>query len=150
MLVLMVLPNFWNPLLFFIPFRKAALALVLECYGLFIKNSAKRIFIFINFNSWYEYKFILLHHIDGFIRALVLFVHWLRSWDTFQSLLDNTTLNLLFSIHGRKNYLNLGRPFRPVFPHCESIHHKTFFGGRQWSSSSIQRLDLVLVEPILH
>jgi hypothetical protein len=31
-LVLMVLPNFWNPLLSLIPFWRAVLALVLECY----------------------------------------------------------------------------------------------------------------------
>jgi hypothetical protein len=29
----MVLPNFWNPLLSLIPFWRAALALVLECYA---------------------------------------------------------------------------------------------------------------------
>jgi hypothetical protein len=29
----MVLPNFWNPLLSLIPSWRAALALVLECYG---------------------------------------------------------------------------------------------------------------------
>jgi hypothetical protein len=32
-LVLMVLPNFWNPLLPLIPFWRAGLALVQECYG---------------------------------------------------------------------------------------------------------------------
>jgi hypothetical protein len=34
--ILMVLPNFWNPLLSLIPFLKASLALVLECYEAYI------------------------------------------------------------------------------------------------------------------
>jgi hypothetical protein len=37
----MVLPNFWNPLLSLIPFWKAALALVLECYKEIQNNLSK-------------------------------------------------------------------------------------------------------------
>jgi hypothetical protein len=57
--------------------------------------------------------------------------------------------------------VNPGRTIWPKMDWClfktfqislfrEFFHHKTFFGGRQWSYPPIQWLDLVLIEPILH
>jgi hypothetical protein len=58
-------------------------------------------------------------------------------------------------------HLNPGRTIRPktgwyhfstfqIFLFNEFVHYETFFGGRYWSYSPIQQLDLVLIEPILH
>jgi hypothetical protein len=65
-LVLMVLPNFRNPLLSLIPFWRAALALVLECYVVshlqkkFLPSNSKKIYGVTSFSRYPLVKIIFL------------------------------------------------------------------------------------------